>query len=78
MITVEVRFHGGLQRYAPGRDKAVRGELQTGATLLQLLEHLNLPAGQAKTVFVNDRLQPLNSVLPDGARVSIFPALAGG
>ncbi|MEJ5201069.1 MAG: MoaD/ThiS family protein [Anaerolineales bacterium] len=53
-------------------------ELPLGATLHDLMQHLQLPVEQIKVCFVNSRIQPPNYILNEGDNVGIFPPVGGG
>jgi sulfur carrier protein ThiS len=78
MIEVELSLHRSLQRFGPDGKEVTKLRLQPGTTQRQLLEPLNLPPALGKTVFVDGQLLPMDSILSDGSRVHVFPALAGG
>ncbi|MGB9723510.1 MAG: MoaD/ThiS family protein [Chloroflexia bacterium] len=80
MIAVEVRLYASLRRYrpdAPGGE-GERVLLPAGSTVLDLLAGLGIPPAEVQTVFVNRRAISRETVLQDGDRVDLFPAVAGG
>jgi len=80
MITVYVRLFATLRRHFPDLQvgETMPVELPEGATVGQLIEHLGLPAGEVKTVFVNNRIREMESPLVEGDKVGIFPPVGGG
>jgi molybdopterin converting factor small subunit len=80
MITVQVRLFAALRRRYPdlGVGQAMRVELPEAATVGQLLEQLDIPADQAKLVFVNALARDEGHELADGDEVGIFPPVGGG
>jgi len=80
MPHVEARLYATLRQYAPelGIGEALSLDLPTGTTVRDLLAQLQVPAGQVKIIFVNYRAVPMEYVLQEGDRVSIFPPVAGG
>ena len=80
MITVHARLFATLRRHYPhlGSGEPMEVELPDGATVGQLVDHLRLPAGQVKVVFVNSITREKNHPLADGDEVGIFPPVGGG
>lgn len=79
-MTVEVRLFAGLAKYVIG---AVNGEpfkvsLIELSSVSNLLNQLNIPAKEAFLTIVNGMALPHSTVLEDGDRVGIFPAIGGG
>jgi molybdopterin converting factor small subunit len=82
---VQVRLFASLRDRLPG---TARGhgvvKLPDGASLLDLIEHLEIPDRQAQMVLVNGEQAPRKAearavlVLAEDDTVSIFPPLAGG
>ena len=80
MITVHVRLFATLRRHYPdlGIGEAMPVELPDGATVGQLIEHLRLPAGEVKVIFVNGIVRGEEHSLSDGDKVGVFPPVGGG
>jgi len=80
MIIVHVRLFATLRRHYPhlGIGEPMEVELPDGATVGQLVDHLRLPAGQVKVVFINSIIREKNHPLADGDEVGIFPPVGGG
>lgn len=84
-MKIEVRLFASLREKLP---EAPRGrgsvELPSGATLWDLLEHLDIPSEMASMVLVNglpvprDRAARKARRVEPGDTVAIFPPLAGG
>jgi len=79
-VTVEVRLYAGLHKYVNG---AQNGEpftviLNENATISDLLKQLGVPDKEAFVTMVNGRASPATTVLMEGDRVGIFPAVGGG
>ena len=84
-MRVEVRLFASLRDKLPD---APRGraplDLPDGASLQDLLEHLDVPARQAQMVLVNGLQMPRDVAarrarsLAEGDVIAIFPPLAGG
>lgn len=84
MITVEVRFFGGMALFTRGLPAAVqrdlpRVRLPDGANVDDLLRLLQIPTGQGRPlVSVNRFYQRDNAVLRDGDRVQLLRTVVGG
>jgi len=80
MITIRAKLFATLRRYYPhlGIGKAMEVELPDGATVSQLIEQLQLPAGEIKVIFVNSIVRNVDHPLADGDEIGIFPAVGGG
>lgn len=84
-MKIEVRLFANLRDRFP---RAARGrgtvELPEGASLQDLLDHLEIPERSAQMVLVDGRQVPRDVAartairLDAGQAVSIFPPLAGG
>ena len=79
-MVVQAKLFATLRRHYPhlGIGESMPVELPEGATVGQLIEHLRLPAGQVKVVFVNSIVQKGKHALNEGDQVGIFPAVGGG
>lgn len=84
MITVEVRFFGGMDLFTWRLPAAVQRELPRvqlpdGARVDDLLRVLQIPTGQGRPlVSVNRFYQRDNAVLKDGDRVQLLRTVVGG
>jgi len=80
MPTVQVRLFATLRRYFPDLQlgESITVDLPDGATVGQLIEHLNIPIEEVKIVFVNNIVRDMESTLEDGDMVGIFPPVGGG
>lgn len=80
MIEVEVRLYATLRKYSPETNigQPLRIQIAEGTTLAELLRKLNIPGGEVKTAFVNNRQQTEDYQLGDGDQVAFFPPVAGG
>jgi molybdopterin converting factor small subunit len=80
MITVQVKLFATLRRQCPdlGIGEAMTVELPEGATVEELVKHLQLPEGAVKVVFVNNAVRKPDDPLSDGDEVGIFPPVGGG
>jgi molybdopterin converting factor small subunit len=80
MITLHVKLFATLRRHYPdlGIGEAMKIDLPDGATVDQLLSHLDLPEKEVKVVFVNGIVRGRDYTLADGDEVGIFPPVGGG
>lgn len=79
-MRIRVKLFATLSRYqaavAPG--VPVETELPDGATVANLLQQLELPATEARVIFVNGLIRAAGWPLQAGDEVGIFPPLGGG
>lgn len=80
MITIHVRIFATLRRHYPhlGIGEAMPVEMPDGATVGQLMNHLQLPLDHVKVVFVNGIARGQDHPLVDGDEVGVFPPVGGG
>ena len=80
MTTVHVKLFATLRHYKPGLGlgEAFPVDLPDGATVRDLVRHLDLPEDQVKIIFVNALFRQMDHVLADGDELGIFPAVGGG
>ena len=80
MTTAHVRLFATLRCHYPdlGIGEAMPVELPDGVTVGQLIEHLRLPAGEVKVIFVNGVVRGEEHALSDGDKVGVFPPVGGG
>ena len=52
--------------------------IEAGVTVQRLLDHLEIPPGKAKLIFINGVKADFNTALNGGERVGIFPPVGGG
>ncbi len=74
-MVVEVRL---FATFREGRFKKKQIELGEGSSLSDLLEHLKIPAKEARILLVNGMAVSAEHELIMNDVVSIFPPLAGG
>ena len=79
-MRVYVRLFATLRHYVKSAVYGVPLEvdLTEGATIADLIHHLNLPAEEVKLAFVNARARPDDWRLEPGDEVGIFPPVGGG
>jgi len=59
-------------------ENAAHFPLEPGETVERLIARLGIPVDEVAVVFVNGRHAPRETVLADGDRVGLFPAVGGG
>jgi molybdopterin synthase sulfur carrier subunit len=79
-MLVRVRLYATLCRYIPGLSAGTTAkiDLADNATISDLVDSLELPAGQVKVIFVNGRIRAPDWTLKSGDEVGIFPPVGGG
>ncbi len=79
-MKISVKLYAILAKYAGGgvMHEPLTIEVPHRATLADLCRHLGIPDDEAKTAFVNSKLQPPEYVLCEGDQVGIFPPVGGG
>jgi molybdopterin converting factor small subunit len=79
-MRVYVKLFATLRRYAPDAAAGIPFEvdLPEGATIADLIHHLNLPAEEVKVAFINARARPEDWRLEPGDEVGVFPPVGGG
>jgi molybdopterin synthase sulfur carrier subunit len=80
MITVQVKLFATLRQNYPhlGIGEPMAVELPEGATVRQLLMHLQIPDEQVKIVFVNHVIRDRGHPLAQDDAVGVFPPVGGG
>lgn len=79
-MKVYVKVYATLRRYVPGYDpsRGLELELEEGSTVGDVVQRLNLPSGEVKTVFVNATLRDFSYPVKEGDLMGIFSPIAGG
>ena len=77
-IEIRVRVHGHLVWYLPGKRERLQVTMQTGATVGDILETLEVPAAEILAISVGGRRVQLDCGLQDGDTVELIPVLSGG
>ena len=73
-MTVYVKLMGSLIPLVPhGGSGLIQTSLKDGSTVWEAIQELKIPADRVKLILVNHASAPLNQLLKDGDRVSIFP-----
>jgi sulfur carrier protein ThiS len=81
-LRIELALFASLEPYLPDGDvgsgrRTRMIDLPDGTTVGEVVALLGLP-DQPRICFVNGRGVPDAAVVPDGARLAIFPPVAGG
>ena len=84
-MRIHVRLFANLRDLFPSGDRGQGDiELEDGATLMDLIERLEIPDPQIQMVLVDGQQVPrltggrVERTLEDGETVSIFPPVSGG
>jgi sulfur-carrier protein len=79
-MRVQVKLFATLRHYAPSASigRPFEIDLAEGATVADLIHHLNLPAEEVKMIYVNARARSEDWPLESGNEIGIFPLIGGG
>ena len=81
-MKITVKMSGLIAKLLPGSADGVEVDLEDGATVSRLMDHLKLPGNESYLVIANDTTVPKGKrpehKLSDGDRVAIVPPLKGG
>jgi molybdopterin converting factor small subunit len=79
-MEIKLRFFGDLRKYLPGLGIGEEHilEVESGATIKDVLLMFEIPLERVKIILVEGRAQSLDYILNKSERVSIFPPIAGG
>mgnify|MGYP001591626957 CR=1 FL=1 len=79
-MNIEVGLYSSLKRYLPESAQQPRHviDVAEGTTVAELLQQLRVPAGEVMLIFVDGVHADGGTVLQDGNRVGVFPAVGGG
>jgi molybdopterin converting factor small subunit len=77
-MRIDVQLLGYLAKYSPVEKETFKLELETEATIGQLLAKMNIPRDVEKMVLVNGHQANHSTQLADGDEVFIFSPAAGG
>ena len=75
-IHVTIKLFATLRSHIP--ENADRYAVTPGTTVADVVRDLNIPAKDAKLIFINSIRRDLNTPLQDGDRLGIFPPVGGG
>jgi sulfur carrier protein ThiS len=75
-MNIALKCFATLASFQP--ENAAGLPLEPGETVAGLIERLGVPPDDVAVIFVNGRHAPCETVLADGDRVGLFPAVGGG
>ena len=76
---IEVRLYATLRRYVPsGLQGVLSVEIGRDSTVAELLTAIAVDLGEVHIIMINGVGSTLESILHDGDRLGIFPAVGGG
>ncbi|UCF92789.1 MAG: MoaD/ThiS family protein [Desulfobacterales bacterium] len=73
---IQIKLFATLQKFSP--DSAHNYSIESGITIRNLIEQLDIPVEKAKLIFVDGIKADLTSTLQGGERIGIFPPVGGG
>ena len=73
---IQLKLFASLAPLSPGNSDRV--PIESGISVRELLDHLDIPIVKAHLIFINGIKRPLDTRLSGGERVGIFPPVAGG
>jgi len=73
---IQIKLFASLQKFMPA--SAENFAIESGITVGELLQQLDIPQDLIKIVFINNVHAELTSILKGGERVGIFPPVGGG
>ena len=74
--TIQIKLFATLQKFMP--ESAENYAIESGTTVRNLIQQLDLPEDKIKLIFVNGVKAELTSALKGGERIGIFPPVGGG
>ena len=78
-MEVTIRLYATLSGYSPDTAHPVIPlNLPCQTTVAQVLDRLQVPHPDVKMIFINGVHATLDTVLANGDRVGLFPAIGGG
>lgn len=76
---VEVRLYATLRRYAPVSSAGVLSvEVPADCTVTELLNTIGIDLAEVHIIMINGVSSILSSILQEGDRLGLFPAVGGG
>lgn len=73
---IDLKLYATLNKFLPSTPNQY--SVESGETVLSLIEKLGIPVNQAKLIFINGVKSELTTPLHGGERVGIFPPVGGG
>ncbi len=79
-MVVKVKVFADLRQYIPelGLGESLDVQVESGVTIRQLFEQLEIPESEIKLAFVNGISREFEDILSDGDEVSFFSPVGGG
>lgn len=79
-MKIEACLYATLSKYLPEKNsnRCTVLEVETNATVGQVIDRLDIPGKSVKLVFVNGIRGTTDTVLSDGDRIGLFPPVGGG
>lgn len=77
-MKITVKIYGNLKNYVPVGKNQFELELLPGASLKDVLLHLNIPFDDSHVLLVNGKRADKSSVFRHGDILVIFPEISGG
>ncbi len=75
-VYIIIKLFATLKKYLPA--SAEHYPINPGVSVGELIGELQIPASQAKLIFINGRKGELDTPLNGGDRIGIFPPVGGG
>jgi len=73
---IQLKLFAALSPLSP--DNSDRVPIQSGISVKEMLDRLNIPTVKAHLIFIDGVKRSLETRLSGGERVGIFPPVAGG
>jgi molybdopterin synthase sulfur carrier subunit len=79
-MAIDIMLSSALRRYVPDYDpiSEMKLEAKPDLTALDLINSLGIPLEEVKIIMLNGKAAPKESLINDGDRVGLFPAVGGG
>lgn len=79
-MAIDLMLSSALRRYVQDYDplSGLQLEAEPGLTALGLINSLGIPPGEVKIIMLNGVAAAQESLIKDGDRVGLFPAVGGG
>jgi len=78
-VVVEVRLYATLRRYVPNIPGGVLSvDVTVDTTVAELLNTIPVELAEVHIIMINGVSSTLESMLHDGDRLGVFPAVGGG
>lgn len=78
-MVIEVRLYATLRRCTPENPSGVLSlEVSTDASVADVLGRMNIALTEVHIIMINGVMSKLESVLHEGDRLGLFPAVGGG